>query len=72
MQPSHLISLAQINLISVNEYALMRNVTGQDIIRQAKGTPSLLPFVIACPSSPWGRQYTAHNVVLLHIEKPFG
>lgn len=42
MHPSHFISSAQINLISVNEYAQTRNPAGHDIIRPPKGTPSLL------------------------------
>lgn len=42
MHPSHFISSAQINLISVNEYAQTRNPAGHDIIKLPKGTPSLL------------------------------
>lgn len=42
MHPSHSISSAQINLISVNEYAQTTNPARHDIIRLPKGTPSLL------------------------------
>ncbi len=57
MYPSHFISSAQINLISVlNEYVQMRDLAGQDTITKGNSIMNVF-FSIASLSSSHCRQY---------------